>query len=173
MALSIPDTFDPGLAETLGGPSARRTLARLGAANAFVEDVPGRPGHHRFAPFFRDLLRAEQAYASPATTADLERRVREWWQAQRSPAVRRLSAARPRPARDPVGADVPVESLTEKEREVLGHLAELLTTEEIAATMFISVNTVRTHVRNILRKLGVSRRNAAVRVARERDLLAG
>ena len=67
----------------------------------------------------------------------------------------------------------PVESLTPKELEVLGHLAEMLTTEEIAAAMYISVNTVRTHVRNILRKLGVSRRNAAVRAARELELIPG
>lgn len=65
-----------------------------------------------------------------------------------------------------------VEALTPKESEVLEHLAALLTTEEIAATMFVSVNTVRTHVRSILRKLGVSRRNAAVRRARELNLLA-
>jgi LuxR family maltose regulon positive regulatory protein len=64
-----------------------------------------------------------------------------------------------------------VEELTAKELEVLGHLGELLTTEEIAGTMFISVNTVRTHVRNILRKLDVNRRNAAVRRARELHLL--
>jgi LuxR family maltose regulon positive regulatory protein len=64
-----------------------------------------------------------------------------------------------------------VEALTAKELEVLGHLAELLTTEEIASTMFVSVNTIRTHVRSILRKLGVSRRNAAVRRARELQLL--
>jgi LuxR family maltose regulon positive regulatory protein len=60
-----------------------------------------------------------------------------------------------------------LEPLTDKEREVLGHLSELLTTGEIAAVMFISVNTVRTHVRNILRKLGASRRNEAVRRARD------
>jgi LuxR family transcriptional regulator, maltose regulon positive regulatory protein len=65
-----------------------------------------------------------------------------------------------------------VEKLTEKELEVLGHLAELLTTEEIADAMFVSVNTIRTHVRSILRKLGVSRRNAAVRRARELQLLS-
>ena len=63
------------------------------------------------------------------------------------------------------------EPLTEKEREVLGHLSELLTTEEIAAVMFISVNTVRTHVRNILRKLAASRRNEAVRRARDLKLI--
>ncbi len=63
------------------------------------------------------------------------------------------------------------EPLTDKESEVLGHLSELLTTEEIAAVMFISVNTVRTHVRNILRKLAASRRNEAVRRARALRLI--
>jgi LuxR family maltose regulon positive regulatory protein len=65
------------------------------------------------------------------------------------------------------GASPILEPLTEKEREVLGHLAAMLTTDEIAGAMFVSVNTVRTHVRNILRKLGASRRNEAVRRARE------
>jgi LuxR family maltose regulon positive regulatory protein len=64
-----------------------------------------------------------------------------------------------------------VEPLTVKELEVLGHLAELLGTEEIASSMFISTNTVRTHVRNILRKLGCTRRNDAVRRAWELGLL--
>jgi LuxR family transcriptional regulator, maltose regulon positive regulatory protein len=59
------------------------------------------------------------------------------------------------------------QALSEKELEVLRHLSALLTTEEIAAAMFISVNTVKTHVRAILRKLSVSRRNEAVRRARE------
>ncbi|WP_232283753.1 LuxR C-terminal-related transcriptional regulator [Saccharomonospora cyanea] len=64
-----------------------------------------------------------------------------------------------------------VETLTAREREVLGYLTELLTTEEIAEAMVVSVNTVRTHVRGILRKLGVNRRYAAVRRARELGLL--
>ena len=50
---------------------------------------------------------------------------------------------------------------------MLNHLAELLTTEEIAAAMYISVNTVKTHIRSILRKLAVSRRNLAVRRAQQ------
>ena len=76
----------------------------------------------------------------------------------------------PEPAR---GSDPPVlvEVLTAKEREVLGLLAQLLTTQEIADTMFVSVNTVRTHVRNIMRKLAVSRRNEAVRRAQALQLL--
>ncbi|WP_107771466.1 LuxR C-terminal-related transcriptional regulator [Nocardioides sediminis] len=81
------------------------------------------------------------------------------------------SPRRPAPAGAVRQPPVMVEALTGKEREVLVHLAELLTTEEIAAAMYVSVNTVRTHVRNILRKLGVNSRNGAVRAARERELL--
>ncbi len=64
-----------------------------------------------------------------------------------------------------------IEPLTPRELEVLGHLEHLLTTEEIASVMFVSVNTVRTHVRSVLRKLGVNRRNAAVRRARELGMI--
>ena len=37
--------------------------------------------------------------------------------------------------------------------------------------MFVSVNTVKTHIRAILRKLAVPRRNEAVRLARELELI--
>ncbi|MGZ4625263.1 MAG: LuxR C-terminal-related transcriptional regulator [Kineosporiaceae bacterium] len=67
--------------------------------------------------------------------------------------------------------DVIVQPLTEREREVLGYLDALLPTEEIAARMFVSVNTVKTHVRAILRKLSADRRNEAVRRARELGLV--
>ncbi|MFC5266068.1 LuxR C-terminal-related transcriptional regulator [Kribbella qitaiheensis] len=74
---------------------------------------------------------------------------------------------------DEVRYESHIEPLTAKELEVLGHLSELLTTEEIATVMFISVNTVRSHVRSILRKLAVSRRNDAVRRARDLSLVPG
>ncbi|GIJ47876.1 hypothetical protein Val02_47620 [Virgisporangium aliadipatigenens] len=69
------------------------------------------------------------------------------------------------------GAVLVVEPLTEKEREVLRYLSELFSTEEIARTMFVSVNTVKTHVRGVLRKLSATRRNEAVRRARELGLV--
>lgn len=55
--------------------------------------------------------------------------------------------------------------------EVLRHVAAMLPTEEIAARMYVSVNTVKTHVRSILRKLSASRRNEAVRRARSLGLI--
>lgn len=64
-----------------------------------------------------------------------------------------------------------VESLTMKETEVLRYLAALLSTEEIARKMFVSVNTVKTHIRGVLRKLAASRRNEAVRRARDLGLV--
>ena len=51
------------------------------------------------------------------------------------------------------------------------HLEQMLSTPEIGSAMFISVNTVRTHVRHILHKLAVTRRNQAVRRARALGLL--
>jgi LuxR family transcriptional regulator, maltose regulon positive regulatory protein len=64
-----------------------------------------------------------------------------------------------------------VDLLSDRELEVLRHLANLQTTEEIAAALFVSVNTVRSHVRSILRKLDVNRRHEAVRRGRELSLV--
>jgi LuxR family maltose regulon positive regulatory protein len=91
---------------------------------------------------------------------------------RRAPVPRWLDGAATRVPEGHQGQSSPlVDPLTARELEVLGHLAELLTTEEIATAMFVSVNTVRTHVRNILRKLGAARRNEAVRRAWELGLL--
>lgn len=58
--------------------------------------------------------------------------------------------------------------LTAKESEVLRHLASGLTNEEIARTLQISDGTVRTHVQQILRKIGASDRvQAAVWAVRK------
>nr|WP_246402194.1 LuxR C-terminal-related transcriptional regulator [Jiangella mangrovi] len=72
---------------------------------------------------------------------------------------------------DPDGGVPPGRALSDRELEVLRHLSSLLTTEEVASAMYISVNTVRTHIRGILRKLSASRRNEAVRRARQLGLV--
>ncbi|MFF8673677.1 LuxR C-terminal-related transcriptional regulator [Streptomyces sp. NPDC015242] len=79
------------------------------------------------------------------------------------------TAAAPAPPGRP--ADLVVEELSARERDVLHRLAEMLSTEEIAADLNVSVNTVKTHLKSIYRKLGVSRRAEAVRRAREVRLL--
>ncbi|MEV6844445.1 LuxR C-terminal-related transcriptional regulator [Actinoplanes sp. NPDC051411] len=64
-----------------------------------------------------------------------------------------------------------VEPLTSREMTVLRYLQGTLSHVEIAALLYISVNTVKTHVKNIYRKLGAARRTQAVRVARDLRLL--
>ncbi|MEV8593113.1 LuxR C-terminal-related transcriptional regulator [Streptomyces sp. NPDC052012] len=66
---------------------------------------------------------------------------------------------------------LPVEELSGRERDVLRRLAQMMSTEEIAADLYVSVNTVKTHLKSIYRKLQVNRRGEAVRRARELKLL--
>jgi LuxR family maltose regulon positive regulatory protein len=66
---------------------------------------------------------------------------------------------------------VVVEKLSEREREVLQHVSEMLNTTEIAAVMYVSGNTVKSHLKSVFRKLGVASRNEAVRRARELELI--
>ena len=64
-----------------------------------------------------------------------------------------------------------VDPLTGRERTVLRYLASTLSNAEIAAELYVSVNTVKTHERSLYRKLGVANRRAAVGRARALDLL--
>ncbi|MFJ5832739.1 LuxR C-terminal-related transcriptional regulator [Streptomyces sp. NPDC093089] len=93
-----------------------------------------------------------------------------------------VSASGERPRPDPVpayaertrGGTAPgplVEQLSPREREVLERLARTMSTEDIAADLYVSVNTVKTHLKSAYRKLSVHRRNDAVRRARELGLL--
>ena len=60
--------------------------------------------------------------------------------------------------------------LTRRETEVLDLLARMYSTDEIAATLFVSSNTVKTHLKGIYAKLCVSRRADAVRRGRRLGL---
>ncbi len=68
-------------------------------------------------------------------------------------------------------APVIVEQLSGREREVLGLLSGMLSTAEVASELYISVNTVKTHLKSIYRKLAATHRGEAVRRARQLELL--
>ncbi|PXY18302.1 LuxR C-terminal-related transcriptional regulator [Prauserella flavalba] len=70
-----------------------------------------------------------------------------------------------------LGVDAIPDPLTERERSVLRLLPTLRSIEEIADDLTVSPNTVKTHVRGIYAKLGVTRRRDAVAVAVARGLL--
>jgi DNA-binding NarL/FixJ family response regulator len=62
-------------------------------------------------------------------------------------------------------AELLLSQLTDREREILALLSEGLRNEDIAAQLFISPQTVQTHVRNLLGKLGVHSKLEAVAFA--------
>ena len=64
-----------------------------------------------------------------------------------------------------------VEQLSQREREVIRYMSEMMSTAEIAAEMYISVNTVKTHLKSIYRKLAAAHRREAVRRARQLHLV--
>ena len=64
-----------------------------------------------------------------------------------------------------------IEPLSQRERDVLGYLPSMLTFVEIGSELYISVNTTKSHVRSIYRKLGVVGRRDAVSRARQLHLL--
>lgn len=61
--------------------------------------------------------------------------------------------------------------LSERELAVLGQLARTGSLAEIAASLVVSTNTVKSQTRSLYRKLGVSNREDAIAVASERHLL--
>ncbi|MFZ5871653.1 MAG: helix-turn-helix domain-containing protein, partial [Actinomycetota bacterium] len=65
-----------------------------------------------------------------------------------------------------------VPSLTPRELQVLGLLADGLTNREVGARLFVSEKTVSVHVSNLLAKLGARGRTEAVTIAHRNGLLA-
>ena len=100
----------------------------------------------------------------------LERAARAAAHDVRTHAEHLLAAAQRQPGRAPAGR-VSEEGLSERERQVLRLLATELSGPEIAAELFVSVNTLRTHTKHIFSKLDVKTRRAAVRRAADLGLL--
>ncbi|HEX2207523.1 MAG TPA: response regulator transcription factor, partial [Longimicrobium sp.] len=80
--------------------------------------------------------------------------------------VRALEPFAPDPAR------VRELGITPREMEILQAIAAGLSTREIAARLFVSENTVKTHSRRLFDKLNARRRTQAVQTARQAGLIA-
>jgi len=61
--------------------------------------------------------------------------------------------------------------LTPRELDVLSLIAQGMSTREMAAHLYVSENTVKTHAGRVLDKLGASRRTQAVQVAKQLNLI--
>jgi LuxR family maltose regulon positive regulatory protein len=71
----------------------------------------------------------------------------------------------------PAASPVYVEPLTERERAVLEYLPTMMSNSEIALQLRVSVNTVKTHLKSVYRKLGVERRRDAVLRGRQLEII--
>jgi LuxR family maltose regulon positive regulatory protein len=92
--------------------------------------------------------------------------------------VRKLLAAFPKEAPEQTSTLKPqdpdavwIDPLSDRELEVLQLIAEGLTNQEIASRLFLSINTIKVHTRNIFQKLGVNHRTQAVAKARALGVL--
>jgi LuxR family transcriptional regulator, maltose regulon positive regulatory protein len=83
----------------------------------------------------------------------------------RGPFAARVTAARAAVVSDPAVL------LSERELTILALLPSMLNAREIAAEFTVSVNTVKSHIRSIYAKLGVSTRREAVLRAHDRGLV--
>jgi ATP/maltotriose-dependent transcriptional regulator MalT len=147
---------DEALAE--GIPLARRGDAKFELAYGLLThaEVKGGLGDRRAAgDMLREARQAVDACIDPGVLPELVARVE-----------RRLRLVRARATRTPYDED-----LTDRELAVLRLLATDLTQREIGDTLYVSLNTIKTHVKSIFRKLDVTTRPGAVARARELRLL--
>lgn len=77
------------------------------------------------------------------------------------------------PTTTQIPVDEIIEPLSNREIEVIQLIAEGLTNQEIASRLFLSLNTVKVHARNIFQKLGVSNRTEATAKAKALGFLTG
>jgi len=139
-----------------------------GASGFLLKDVT--PEHLVSAV---QLVRTGDALLAPSIT----RRLVERFAGQAappepsSPTAPAAPAASSPPAR-PAAPGCDVSALTPRELEVLGLIARGMSNAEIAATLFLSEATVKTHVARILTKLGLRDRVQAVVLAYESGLVS-
>jgi DNA-binding NarL/FixJ family response regulator len=139
----LPETYVVMLSDSEEGDDVFAAL-EAGA----VGYLPRGLNPQRLAPALREVLNGGAALSHTLTARVIE----EFRARSRQPLIRRSE-------RD----------LTAREWEVLDCLTEGLSTRRIARKLFISETTVRGHIGSILGKLGVSRRDDAVRIAAQRS----
>ncbi|MFF3611788.1 LuxR C-terminal-related transcriptional regulator [Streptomyces sp. NPDC002580] len=151
------------------GVTVRVLLARAQTADALGDDATAqrlvaralrlaRPEHLRrpfveIGPWLRSLVRRRPVLAQG----------QEWL-----PLMTEVRGTVPGPQPGPA---LVIEPLSEREQEVLERLSQMMSREEIAADLHLSVNTVKTHLKSVYRKLAATRRGEAVRRARDLHLL--
>ena len=159
-----------GDCELLGGAHSPRTLIDVQLLRGAIElergdtrlsDINIDRALHAMA---RTGVRSPFRHIPPTLLARLAKRALD---RQQSDEVRRILG---RVVEATEGHDSDSEPLSERERLVLVYVERRLTVAQIAAELFISPNTVKTHMRRLYKKLGVATRDEAIRKARSLGL---
>jgi LuxR family maltose regulon positive regulatory protein len=104
--------------------------------------------------------------------SDAMRVLRALFESEPTPFLRALvQPDRPVPAAAPRRGPRLVEPLSERELVVLRYLPSRLSNAEIAAQLYVSLNTLKTHLRHVYRKLGVRGRGEAIVAAEQLHLV--
>ena len=153
------------------GLSGIETTRRLKAAHPGIDVLMLTVFEHDESIFASIRAGASGYLLKDTPTAEVVRAVLELAEggAPMSPGIARRVLERARVAAAPAPADA--FDLTDRERELLQHLVDGSTEDAIAEALFISPHTVRTHIKNIYKKLHVHSRAAVVRTALEHRLL--
>jgi LuxR family maltose regulon positive regulatory protein len=141
---------------------ARQALHDEDGAGDAVERALGLAGPNSYRRPFLD--------GGPAVRTLLVQRIRRGT-AHRSFVAELLAAFEKRAPNVDLARAAVLEPLSERERAVLRYLPTMMSNVEIAAELFVTSNTVKTHLKSIYRKLGVARRRDAVERARSLQLL--
>jgi len=151
-------------------------LVRLGASDPamqeLLEHVAKGPTPHPFAALaLAALHRYRHGFDDPVLAATAAARVPGQRSAPASALKELAHAAVERtPAGRPVSPPLTV-ALTDREGDVLRELALGGSYQDIAKTLYVTENTVKTHLASLYRKLGADRRASALRRARDVGLL--
>jgi LuxR family maltose regulon positive regulatory protein len=194
-ALSVLDRFDAALAvELTGDPLAGERLLRLDRDGLFVAALDPDRTTFRFHRLIAELLHHELRWRGDDSLVDAHRQAATVLDRGGYPEEAMIHFLQ---AGDPIAAlgqrTVPngaertlampalagaarahgslTEALSERETVLLDLLPTHLNYREMAAELYVSVNTVKTQIKSVYRKLGATSRTEAVREARERGLL--
>jgi LuxR family maltose regulon positive regulatory protein len=180
LALGDPDAALRAIAGFLADP--REALMPVSRTEAWAVDAIARDAIHDEPGALRAIERAldlaePRGYSNPilrhgAPVRSLLRRRIASGTAHRAFAGELLASLEQDPAQRRSSGGLLLEPLSERELAVLRFLPTMMSNAEIAGEMFVSVNTVKTHLKHIYRKLDVSERRDAVRRGRELRLLS-
>jgi LuxR family maltose regulon positive regulatory protein len=159
---TVAASIASGLRESASTP--RRRLDAL-LLSARLAEAAGSPELDTLVLEILDAVEASGAVqvVAEAGTPVLSAVVRASRSRPRSPTIEQLLITRPlpRPA-DQARPEYRVEELSARELIVLQYMATSLSNHEIARELYLSVNTVKTHVKHVLRKLRATTRAEAV-----------